>query len=222
MIALSTFSNLPEDRQEAVVMAAAEEFALKDYESASLSEIVKNLGIAKGSFYRYFDSKLSLYRYTLNYSLQLRLQHEGKVLQKTSENFFDLLVENFQERLAFDLKHPLFGALAYKVHQEQHDDVRETQREIKQQVLTILQKMLKEQQRRGVVRKDIDVHLVAFSIFTLQAGMYDYLAYRFGIDIRANIRERKPIIELSKKEVRTIAKELAKMLESGIESRLSE
>jgi AcrR family transcriptional regulator len=216
MIALTTFSNLPEDRQEAVVMAAAEEFALKDYESASLSEIVKKIGIAKGSFYRYFESKLSLYRYTLNYALQLRLQHEGKVLQQSHNDFFELLVENFQEKLAFDLKYPLFAALAYKVLQEQHEDVRETQRELKNQILDVLVGMLKEQQRRGIVRKDMDVRLVAFSIFTLQAGMYDYLAYRFGIDIRANIRERKPIVEVSKKEMKIIAKEFAQMLKIGI------
>ncbi|MCU0426241.1 MAG: TetR/AcrR family transcriptional regulator [Candidatus Kapabacteria bacterium] len=218
MIALSTFTNLPPERQEAVVMAAAEEFAMKDYESASLSEIVKKLGIAKGSFYRYFDSKLSLYRYTLNYALQLRLQHEGKVLQKPLNDFFELLVENFQEKLAFDLKYPLFAALSYKVLQEQHEDVRETQHELKNQILELLVTMLKEQQRRGIVRKNIDIRLMAFSIFTLQAGMYDFLAYRFGIDIRANIRERKPMLELSNKDVRKVAKEMAEMLKNGIKS----
>lgn len=218
MIALNTFTNLPQDRQEAVVMAAAEEFALKDYESASLSEIVKKLGLAKGSFYRYFDSKLSLYRYVLNYGLQLRLQHEGKVLQKPHDDFFDLLVENFQEKIAFDLKHPLFSALAYKALQEQHEDVRETQRELKGQIIGVLTEMLKEQQRRGIVRKDIDVKLMAYSIFSIQAGMYDYLADRFGVDIRANILARKPIVELPPKQVQKIAREMAEMLRSGIES----
>jgi AcrR family transcriptional regulator len=216
MIALTTFTNLPPDRQEAVVMAAAEEFALKDYESASLSEIIKKIGIAKGSFYRYFDSKLSLYRYVLNHSLQLRLRHEGRVLNQPIDNFFEILVINFQEKLAFDVKYPLFSALAYKVLQEQHEEVRPTQQELKHQIFEVLREMLKEQQRRGLVRKDLDLNLMAHSIFQLQAGMYDYLADRFGIDIRANIRERKPIVELSEKQVLAVAKELAAMLRSGI------
>jgi AcrR family transcriptional regulator len=215
-IALSTFTNLPTDRQETVVMAAAEEFALKDYESASLSEIIKRIGIAKGSFYRYFDSKLSLYRYVLNYGVQLRLQHEGSFLGKPVEDFFDLLVTNFQAKLAFDLQHPLFGALSYKVLQEQHEEVRATQQELKKQILDVLNDMLKEQQRRGVVRKDIDREMMAYSIFQLQAGMYDYLAYRYGIDIAANIRERKPILELGDKKILKVAREIAEMLKHGI------
>ncbi len=216
MIALSTFSNLPDDRKEAVLVAAAEEFALKDYESASLSEIIKNIGIAKGSFYRYFDSKLSLYRYVLNHGLQLRLQHEGKILHEPVQDFFELLVRNFQEKLRYDVQHPVFAALAYKVLQEQHEDVRETQKELKGHITTVLVGMLKEQQRRGIVRKDVDVRLMAYSIFQLQSGMYDYLADRFDIDIRANIRERKPIVELSEKKVLKVAQELALLVKRGI------
>lgn len=197
-------------------MAAAEEFALKDYESASLSEIIKRIGIAKGSFYRYFDSKLSLYRYVLNYAVQLRLKHKAQALNAQAEDFFELLVQNFQEKLAFDLKYPLFGALSYKVLQEQHEEVRPTQQELRTQILEMITRMLKEQQRRGIVRKDIDRELMAFSIFHLQSGMYDYLAQRFHVDIRANIRARKPILELNEKEVFRVAQEMAALLKNGI------
>ena len=216
MIALSTFTNLPPDRQEAVVMASAEEFALKDYESASLSEIIKRIGIAKGSFYRYFDSKLSLYRYVLNYALQLRLQHEGQILNAPIDDFFEALVQNFQAKLAFDLKYPLFAALSYKVLQEQHEEVRPTQQELKRQIFDVLKGMLKEQQGRGLVRNDLDLDLMAHSIFHLQAGMYDYLADRFQIDIRANIRAHKPIVALTDEEVLGVAREMAALLKNGI------
>jgi TetR/AcrR family transcriptional regulator len=216
MLALSTFTNLPPDRQQAVVMASAEEFALKDYESASLSEIIKRIGIAKGSFYRYFDSKLSLYRYVLNYTLQLRLQEEGQILNTPIDDFFEALVQNFQEKLAFDLKYPLFSALSYKVLQEQHAEVRPTQQELKRQIFEVLKGMLKEQQLRGLVRKDLDLDLMAHSIFQLQSGMYDYLADRFQIDIRANIRAHKPIVALSDEEVLGVAREMAALLKNGI------
>jgi TetR/AcrR family transcriptional regulator len=219
MIALTTFTNLPEDRQEAIVYAAAEEFALKDYESASLSEIIKKLGIAKGSFYRYFDSKLALYRYVLNYALQLRLQHEGRILNTPIDDFFAALVQNFQEKLAFDLQYPLFSALTYKVLKEQHEEVRPTQQELKRQIFVVLRSMLENQQRRGLVRKDLDLDLMAHNIFQLQAGMYDYLADRFHIDIWANIRARKPIVELSKKQILNVAQEIAEMLKHGIATR---
>jgi hypothetical protein len=102
------------------------------------------------------------------------------------------------------------------VLQEQHEEVRPTQQELKRQVFEVLKGMLKEQQRCGLVRKDLDLNLMAHSIFQLQAGMYDYLADRFQIDIWANIRARKPIVELADKQVLKVAREMAETLRSGI------
>ena len=52
-----TFFNLPEDKRENLINIAIEEFAENDYQTASISRIVANAGIAKGSFYQYFENK---------------------------------------------------------------------------------------------------------------------------------------------------------------------
>ena len=63
MVALKTFKNLPPERQEEIILVSLEEFALHEYETASLSAIISKLDLAKGSFYRYFENKHRLLIY---------------------------------------------------------------------------------------------------------------------------------------------------------------
>ena len=52
-----TFFNLPTAKRERSLEVALEEFASKDYNSASISHIVRKTGIAQGSLYQYFAKK---------------------------------------------------------------------------------------------------------------------------------------------------------------------
>ena len=47
----------PEDRRKAILDAAQEAFADRDYESVPVSEIVRRAGVAQGTFYLYFPTK---------------------------------------------------------------------------------------------------------------------------------------------------------------------
>src|SRR5512142_647668 len=61
-----TFFNLPQEKRETILNAAVEEFAEYGLENASTNRIVKNSGIAKGSFYQYFDDKQDVFAYLLS------------------------------------------------------------------------------------------------------------------------------------------------------------
>ncbi len=58
-----TFYNLPESKRSRLLQAAYAEFARHGYEGASITRLVKHLGIAKGSVYQYFADKRELYHY---------------------------------------------------------------------------------------------------------------------------------------------------------------
>ncbi|WP_298407480.1 TetR/AcrR family transcriptional regulator [uncultured Chloroflexus sp.] len=66
-----TFFNLPEEKREKIIKAAIDEFAEYGLENASINRIVANSGIAKGSFYQYFEDKQDVFRYLLTV-----LEHE--------------------------------------------------------------------------------------------------------------------------------------------------
>jgi TetR/AcrR family transcriptional regulator len=60
-----TFFNLSDSKREAITEIAIEEFADHAYGDVSISRIVARAGIAKGSFYQYFDDKEDLFTYLL-------------------------------------------------------------------------------------------------------------------------------------------------------------
>ncbi len=60
-----TFFNLPSEKRETIMNAAIEEFAEYGLENASTNRIVKNSGIAKGSFYQYFEDKQDVFMHML-------------------------------------------------------------------------------------------------------------------------------------------------------------
>lgn len=61
----ATFHNLPELKQTRIVDAALDEFAAVPFEAASLNRIVRGAGIAKGSFYQYFENMVDLYEHVV-------------------------------------------------------------------------------------------------------------------------------------------------------------
>lgn len=63
-----TFFNLNEEKQNRILAAALEEFAIAGYEKTSLDAIIHRAGISKGGLYEYIESKEDLFQYTLEYS----------------------------------------------------------------------------------------------------------------------------------------------------------
>ncbi|MFO7893086.1 MAG: TetR/AcrR family transcriptional regulator [Longimicrobiales bacterium] len=60
-MARARFDNLEPERQEAILAAAADEFATHGYAGASLNRIIDAADISKGSLYYYFDDKADLF-----------------------------------------------------------------------------------------------------------------------------------------------------------------
>jgi AcrR family transcriptional regulator len=60
-----TFHNLPEEKRNNIINAAIDEFAEYGLENASTNRIVANSGIAKGSFYQYFEGKQDVFLHLL-------------------------------------------------------------------------------------------------------------------------------------------------------------
>jgi AcrR family transcriptional regulator len=61
-----TFLNLPEEKRQAVINAAIDEFSEHGYKAASINRMVVNSGISKGSFYQYFEDKQDVFKYLVD------------------------------------------------------------------------------------------------------------------------------------------------------------
>lgn len=110
----STFFNLEPEKRQAVVQASLEEFAQHPYEQASLSRIVENCGIAKGSMYQYFEDKLDLYLYIVEMAYEQKKTYVSKAFSLDGD-MFDILEEYYRQSHLFAKEYPLLHQVANKL-----------------------------------------------------------------------------------------------------------
>ncbi len=87
------FDKLEPDKQEALLTAAALEFAEHGYRGASLNRIIERVGSSKGSFYYYFDDKADLLRTVVERAVGRAME---EVQMPSLESF---TAENYWERV---------------------------------------------------------------------------------------------------------------------------
>jgi len=219
-MSLQTFKNLPIERQKEIIELSLKEFAFKEYESASLSAIIKNLNLAKGSFYRYFKNKKSLYLYLLNYVIEFRLQNEKNILDGSIVNFFDMMVENFAAKIRFDIEYPLFGAFLHNVMQEKNsEELGDIQAEIKNKILKMILFLMEKSGYKNTFRTDIPKDIIAYSIMQIQLGIYEFISWKYGVNFKEQFEKGQKISKLSNDDILTVAKAFINVLKKGLEKK---
>lgn len=83
------------EKKEELIKAAIDEFAVKNYEDASLNTIIKSAGISKGTFYYHFQDKQALYLFLLKTSSDAKIEF---LTQQMSEHAVDLSRMDMFER----------------------------------------------------------------------------------------------------------------------------
>lgn len=215
MVALKTFTNLAPERQEAIIETALKEFAANDYQTASLSVIVKNLGLAKGSFYRYFENKQSLYFYLLEYCVEKRLANDRKFITAAPNDFFELMMLHFKAKLHFDKSEKHCSAFLNRVLYEKNSpDLGNIQFIRKQRALDILQQLVEKYLQSGQLRRDIQPQLIAFHVLQTQMAIFDYLSLKYQTDFISEGATQ--LSDIDENEIMEAARQFISIEKSGI------
>ncbi|MFX3673448.1 MAG: TetR/AcrR family transcriptional regulator [Paenisporosarcina sp.] len=94
-----TFFNLPNEKKESLINAAMKEFSRVPLFEASISNIIKEAGIPRGSFYQYFEDKEDIYYFLLEeYSKRLNKRFIS-ILKKRNGDLLDSFIESFEMML---------------------------------------------------------------------------------------------------------------------------
>jgi TetR/AcrR family transcriptional regulator len=103
----STFFNLDSETRESLLDACAREFGEKGYELASTNTIVQVCGISKGSFFKYFGSKSSVYLYLVTRVLQELGEIQGSRATYTSSDIVARAEELFVRHMEYARRFPI-------------------------------------------------------------------------------------------------------------------
>lgn len=171
-----TFFNLPAEKQQRILDVSIKEFAEKTYHKASISNIVKESSIAKGSFYQYFDDKKDLFKYILEHMGHLKLQYFSEIIPKMNEmDFFDLLKGFYVGGVAFAKEHPdltRIGNFILKTDDEalKNDLMSDSNQQADQFMNSLIQGAID----RGEVRDDIDINFINHMVQSMSLSAIEY------------------------------------------------
>ncbi|MEM7798160.1 MAG: TetR/AcrR family transcriptional regulator [Chloroflexota bacterium] len=216
-----TFLNLPEGKRERFIKAAIDEFADNDYKNASISRLCKTIGIAKGSFYQYFEDKQDLVRFLIDLAL-----HEKQALLSAipipdpSAGFFETLRWMFKLQAQFELKHPRLGEVSYRIFSGDLPFKDEMIEQFRSQGDDSIKGLIHKGISDGSINSEVDIETVTFMVRTLFGELSRFLQKRMGLHDKAFFtRELK---ESEWEEANRYFDQLITYLESGFGSKAKE
>lgn len=163
-----TFFNLPDEKREALIKIALDEFSTSDYSSASISHIVREIGIAKGSFYQYFQDKKDLYIYLLNLVSEAKLALVRQTSPpKTKMDFYEYLSWLFDLSIEFDRIHPILSQLAYRAFYENSSFRDPEIDKMKTAFSDYVRQLVIKGIESGDINADVDLEMAVFVVDTL-------------------------------------------------------
>lgn len=101
------FKNLPAEKREAIIEAAARDFAEHGYSGASMNRIIENAGFSKGAVYYYFDDKEDLFLTVILDAHDRAFDFMGDFPEvKTRDEFWAAMVDLFRKAMRFAMENP--------------------------------------------------------------------------------------------------------------------
>lgn len=208
-----TFLNLSEKRRKEILNVGFEEFALNDYESASLSRIISKLGLAKGSFYRYFENKLDLYTYLCQYVNSLVTANFVRYLDGKGEDFFRDWVLFFLSLSEIEKDYPMAIRFRFKVAFEQSSEVSQRRNtENPQNRAEFMSGVLRKYQENGLLQKDIDL-----GFFSLLMTFFNFALSEY-IGIKYKIPQASPLYAIDYEILKREAENLLSIIKRGAQA----
>jgi AcrR family transcriptional regulator len=212
-----TFFNLNDKKRKRIFKVALKEFAVNDYNSASINNIVKEAKISKGSMYQYFENKKDLYLYLLEKASEKKLNFISKNTTKDKDDFFEMLKKMHLEGARFDLTHPKYSKLILNAMNESLiDELGDIGVELKQRSDQYFESYIIEAQKQGKLRSDIDSKLLSFLVSRISMSLIDYVTEQYEFSYRKLIENNINKMPISDEELEDILEDFISVLKTGL------
>lgn len=171
-----TFFNLPEEKRETIVNAAIDEFASYGLENASTNRIVKNSGIAKGSFYQYFEDKQDLFMYLLSVLEREKIEFfNGKPPPSKNMDTFQYFRWMVKTGMEFSTSHPRLTQAISRVMFGEGLYFGKHFAYVRERTIQGLRVMIEQAIERGEVDPSVDIELAVMIMETWSNAISTYL-----------------------------------------------
>lgn len=174
---------------------AIEEFAANPYPNVSISLIVERAGIAKGSFYQYFEDKADLYLHLIG----MFMQEKAKFLAETPPPDPDMGIFEYMRWIArvgagFEFSNPQLAEIAGRALLEEVPLPDETLKLVRSGSKEFFQDLIQKGIQNGEIDPEVDVDAAVYIFNTVIMGLGQYILDRVGITKQEIVSgERSPL-----------------------------
>jgi AcrR family transcriptional regulator len=173
-----TFLNLTEEKRQAIVNAATDEFAEHGYKAASINRIVANSGISKGSFYQYFTDKMDVFKYLMDVLANEKMDFfKGKNPPSNNMDTFEYFRWLVKVGMEFNSVYPRMTQAVARVLLVEGLYYGENFAEYRQLTTDMLAAMIKQAMKRGEVDPSVDVELAVMVMDTWTNAITTYVLH---------------------------------------------
>ena len=173
-------------RQDQILDAAKRVFARKGFHAANVSDIVKEAGIARGTFYLYFTSKRGVFEALLDafFPMLVAKVHAVEPDQPLQE-IWSQLRENTEGILKVFLDNPEFAQLVLNEAVGLDKGFDDKLMDFYHKLIIYIKESLEVGMDMGLVRRDINPFVVATVILGgIKEVVYDFMHLDFqGVDL---------------------------------------
>ncbi len=182
----STFDNIPEEKRQRILKVATNEFAANGFENTSIEKIAKKAGISVGSVYKYFERKEDMFITVVHIGLS-KLEGLLTELYARDEDVAVKVEKIIRELIKFSREEPdlikLYGVLTAAKSSPLLFSLAQEMEAVSARIYT---RAIKEGQKTGDVRKDIDPAFFAFLLDSLLMSLRfsyasDYYKERYAV-----------------------------------------
>jgi AcrR family transcriptional regulator len=210
-----TFFNLPDEKRDAILELAIEEFAENDYKNASISRIVNRAGIAKGSFYQYFEDKKDLYLYLIDLSTQEKTAMLAKNQPPDSGmDVFSYIRWLLKAGLNFEFTNPKLAQIGYRAIYGDAPLPTDTREVIEEGAMQYFRQLVVPGVAQGVIDPEIDSDMAAFMFNVVFTNLGEFIMKRQAMDPEQLLAQQGQVF--ASPEVENMFEQVLQILQFGM------
>lgn len=112
------FFDLKREKQDRMINAGLKVFAKHGYRHATTDDIVKEAGISKGLLFHYFENKVGIYVFLMDYSVRFLLLELSRSVKADTTDFFEVCRQIEWGKLQVLRNYPYMQAFLDKAFEE--------------------------------------------------------------------------------------------------------
>ncbi|MBK6952162.1 MAG: TetR/AcrR family transcriptional regulator [Crocinitomicaceae bacterium] len=212
-----TFIKLSEEKKTRFLNAALTEFAANNFDVASITQIVKNLGIAKGSVYQYFEDKLDLWLYLKTHCEMVKFSYIQNLNRDDFSDFWGYYRQMFKEGIRFDLNEPLCSQFLYRVGFKENSAVVQPHLSSwKKIAFEFFTKLVEQEKKKGNFSKKTSTPSAVHFLISMSLSVGDLMQNMHGVDFDKNLKKGKSLFAKNEKELMKSVDELIDLLQKAL------